>query len=82
MYKRQLVYITEEMLNNCGKTLKGSTVVISGSGNVATYAVEKAQQMGAKVVTVSDSDGYAICKFLLSMPGPPTIGWLSINTRF
>lgn len=53
-----LVYITEEMLNASGKTLKGATVAVSGSGNVATYAVEKAQQMGAKVVTVSDSDGY------------------------
>ena len=53
-----LVYITEEMLNANGKTIKGATVAVSGSGNVAIYAVEKAQQMGAKVVTVSDSNGY------------------------
>jgi len=53
-----LAYITENMLNSIGKTLKDATVAVSGSGNVATYAVEKAQQMGAKVVTVSDSDGY------------------------
>lgn len=53
-----LVYITEEMLLAHGKTIKGAIVAVSGSGNVATYAVEKAQQMGAKVVTVSDSSGY------------------------
>lgn len=46
------------MLNANGKTIKGATVAVSGSGNVAIYAVEKAQQMGAKVVTVSDSNGY------------------------
>ncbi len=51
-------YIAEEMLRAHGRSLEGSTVVVSGSGNVATYAVEKAQQMGAKVVTVSDSNGY------------------------
>ncbi|MBQ4650853.1 MAG: NADP-specific glutamate dehydrogenase [Firmicutes bacterium] len=53
-----LVYITEEMLKAHGKTIEGATVAVSGSGNVATYTVEKAQQMGAKVVTVSDSNGY------------------------
>ena len=51
-------YIAEEMLRAHGKSLEGSTVVVSGSGNVATYAVQKAEQMGAKVVTVSDSNGY------------------------
>ncbi len=51
-------YIAEEMLNAHGKTLNGAVVAVSGSGNVATYAVQKAQQMGAKVVTVSDSNGY------------------------
>ena len=51
-------YIAEEMLRAHGKSLEGATVVVSGSGNVATYAVEKAQQLGAKVVTVSDSNGY------------------------
>ncbi|MCD8329237.1 MAG: NADP-specific glutamate dehydrogenase, partial [Lachnospiraceae bacterium] len=53
-----LVYIAEEMLQAHGRTLDGATVVVSGSGNVATYAVEKAEQLGAKVVTVSDSNGY------------------------
>ena len=47
-----------EMLKAEGKTLEGQTVVISGSGNVAIYATEKAQQYGAKVVALSDSNGY------------------------
>ncbi len=53
-----LVYIAREMLRAHGKHLSESTVAVSGSGNVATYAVEKAEQLGATVVTVSDSDGY------------------------
>ncbi len=53
-----LVYITNEMVKGAGKSLEGKTVVISGSGNVAQYACQKAQQLGAKVVTVSDSNGY------------------------
>ena len=53
-----LVYITEEALRSKGDDLKGKTVVISGSGNVAIYACQKAQQLGAKVVTMSDSNGY------------------------
>jgi glutamate dehydrogenase (NADP+) len=53
-----LVYITDEMVKGAGKSLEGKTVVISGSGNVAQYACQKAQQLGAKVVTVSDSNGY------------------------
>ncbi len=54
-----LLYFTEEMMN-CMKndSMKGKTVVISGSGNVAIYATEKAQEMGAKVVALSDSNGY------------------------
>ena len=54
-----LLYFTEEMMS-CMKndTVKGKTVVISGSGNVAIYACEKATQLGAKVVTMSDSNGY------------------------
>ena len=54
-----LLYFTEEMMS-CMKndTVKGKTVVISGSGNVAIYATEKAQAMGAKVVALSDSNGY------------------------
>ncbi len=53
-----LVYITEEALNARGDSFKGKTVIISGSGNVAIYACEKAQSLGAKVVTMYDSDGY------------------------
>jgi len=53
-----LCYFTEEMLKEKGKSFKGATVVISGSGNVAIYATEKAQQLGAKVVALSDSNGY------------------------
>ena len=53
-------YFTDEMLRATGKSFKGATVVISGSGNVAIYACEKATALGAKVVALSDSDGY-IC---------------------
>lgn len=53
-----LCYFTEEMLKANGTSFKGKTVVISGSGNVAIYAAQKAIELGAKVVTVSDSNGY------------------------
>ncbi len=53
-----LLYLTAEMLKCNGHDLSGKTVVISGSGNVAIYAAQKAQQLGAKVVTVSDSTGW------------------------
>ena len=53
-----LIYILDAMLKDHGKDLAGKTVVISGSGNVAIYACEKAQQLGAKVVALSDSNGY------------------------
>ena len=53
-----LLYLTEEMLRCNGKELKGKTVVVSGAGNVATYAIEKAWQLGAKPVTCSDSTGW------------------------
>ena len=53
-----LCYFTEEMLKSAGKSFDGATVVISGSGNVAIYACKKAVSMGAKVVTMSDSNGY------------------------
>ncbi len=53
-----LLYLTEEMLKCNGKDIAGKTVAISGSGNVAIYACQKAQQLGAKVVTVSDSTGW------------------------
>lgn len=52
-----MVYFAEEMLKTRGQSIKGKTVSISGSGNVAQYGVEKAMQLGAKVVTVSDSSG-------------------------
>ena len=57
-----LVYIVAEMLKHNGKDLADKTVVVSGSGNVAIYATEKAQQMGAKVVALSDSNGYVYDK--------------------
>ena len=53
-----LVYFTEEMLNDNNLSFKDKTVVISGSGNVAIYACEKATELGAKVVALSDSNGY------------------------
>ncbi|MCD7820172.1 MAG: NADP-specific glutamate dehydrogenase [Lachnospiraceae bacterium] len=53
-----LVYILNAMLKDHGIELAGKTVVVSGSGNVAIYATEKAQQLGAKVVALSDSNGY------------------------
>jgi glutamate dehydrogenase (NADP+) len=53
-----LLYFLEEMLKENGQTLANKTVVVSGSGNVAIYAVEKAHQLGAKVVAMSDSNGY------------------------
>lgn len=52
------VYFAEEMLNTRGDSLKGKICTVSGSGNVAQFAAEKAIQMGAKVVTMSDSNGY------------------------
>lgn len=53
-----LLYLTDAMLKKNGKSIEGKTVAVSGSGNVAIYAVEKAHQLGAKVVTVSDSNGW------------------------
>ena len=53
-----LVYLVEEYLKCNGDSVDGKTVCISGSGNVAIYATQKAQQLGAKVVTVSDSTGW------------------------
>lgn len=52
------VYFCENMFNHAGKSIKGKTVSVSGSGNVAIYAVEKATEMGATVVTMSDSGGF------------------------
>ncbi|AWY97658.1 MULTISPECIES: NADP-specific glutamate dehydrogenase [Blautia] len=53
-----LLYLTEELLKINGKELAGKTVAVSGAGNVATYAIEKAYQLGAKPVTCSDSTGW------------------------
>jgi len=53
-----LLYITREMLKAHGLTLEGRTAAISGSGNVAIYAAEKARELGVRVLTVSDSDGW------------------------
>lgn len=53
-----LVYFTDEMLKEKGMSFAGKTVLVSGSGNVSIYAVEKVQQLGGKVVAVSDSNGY------------------------
>lgn len=55
-----LVYFTENMLQANGKSFKDQTVLISGSGNVAQYALQKASQLGANVIAVSDSNGYII----------------------
>ena len=53
-----LLYLTEEMLKTNGQDIKGKTIAVSGSGNVAIYAIEKAIQLGGKVVTCSDSTGW------------------------
>lgn len=53
-----LLYLTDEMLRCNGIEIKGKVVAVSGSGNVAIYAIEKAQELGAKVITVSDSAGW------------------------
>ena len=53
-----LIYMLDEMLKHNGKELAGKTVLVSGSGNVAIYAVQKAQALGAKVVAMSDSNSY------------------------
>jgi len=55
-----LVYFVTRMLEAHGKSWKGLDVVVSGSGNVAIYAVQKAQQLGARVVAMSDSNGYIV----------------------
>ncbi len=53
-----LVYFTREMLKTRGEKLEGKTVALSGSGNVSQYTIEKCIEMGAKVITISDSDGF------------------------
>jgi glutamate dehydrogenase (NADP+) len=53
-----LLYLTQELLKCHGESMEGKTVCVSGAGNVAIYAIQKAQQLGAKVVTCSDSTGW------------------------
>ena len=53
-----LLYLTEELMKCHGESMQGKTVCVSGAGNVAIYAIQKAHQMGAKVVTCSDSTGW------------------------
>jgi len=53
-----LLYITQELMKNHGESMEGKVVAVSGAGNVAIYAIQKAQSMGAKVVTCSDSTGW------------------------
>ena len=54
------VYFAKEMLATKGDSFQGKTVIVSGSGNVAQYAVEKATELGGKVITMSDSQGYIV----------------------
>ena len=63
-----LCYFTDNMLKDAGRSFAGATVVISGSGNVAIYACEKATAMGGKVVAMSDSDGYIHDKNGIDLP--------------
>ena len=63
-----LCYFTQEMLEDHGSSFEGKTVAISGSGNVAIYACQKATELGAKVVTMSDSNGYIYDKNGIDLP--------------
>ena len=63
-----LCYFTKEMLADAGKSFEGQRVVISGSGNVATYANQKATQLGGKVIAMSDSNGYIVDENGKSVP--------------
>ncbi len=54
------VYFAEQMLNARGENFNGKTAVVSGAGNVAIYAIEKLQSLGAKAVTCSDSSGFVL----------------------
>ncbi len=53
-----LLYLLDEMLQKAGKSIEGSTIAVSGSGNVSIFATEKAHELGGKVVTMSDSNGF------------------------
>ena len=62
------VYFSREMLKRKNESLKGKIVIVSGSGNVATYAIKKLQELGAKVVACSDSTGYIYDKESIDLP--------------
>ena len=57
-----LVYFTREMLSSMNDSFEGKTIVVSGSGNVAIYAAQKAMQLGGKVIAMSDSNGYVVAE--------------------
>ncbi len=63
-----LVYFTREMLAAKGESFKGKTVVVSGSGNVAIYANQKATELGGKVIAMSDSNGYIVDENGIDLP--------------
>jgi len=63
-----LLYLTREMLRCNGQSMEGKTVCVTGAGNVAIYAIEKAQQLGAKVVTCSDSSGWIYDESGIDLP--------------
>ena len=67
------VYFVENMLNHRGESLRGRTCVVSGSGNVALYTAEKAMELGARVVTMSDSEGFVYDKEGFT---PEKLAWL------
>ena len=68
-----LCYFTDEMLKDAGDSFEGKTVVVSGSGNVAIYATEKATTLGGKVVAMSDSNGYIYDKNGIDLDAVKTI---------
>ncbi|MCR5183498.1 MAG: NADP-specific glutamate dehydrogenase [Opitutales bacterium] len=68
-----LVYFTQEMLKTHGETFEGKRVCISGSGNVAQYAAEKCLTLGAKVITLSDSNGTIVAENGIT---PEQLGWI------
>jgi len=74
-----LLYLTEELMKCHGESLEGKTIAVSGAGNVAIYAIEKAQQLGAKVVTCSDSTGWIYDEDGIVAPSQTTLTPLATN---
>ena len=69
-----LLYLTQELMKDHNESMEGKTVVVSGAGNVAIYAIQKAHQMGAKVVTCSDSTGWIYLSLIhISEPTRPRL---------